>query len=204
MPWARRFGAPGLNFAGRLIRGVTTRVANWPSGLSVGPVSTRAANPYVSGASSHGWSRTTALVAIVTTPPATTRAEVSLTGSGKPSTPMLRTLSARWSIDGAADPNRDPGHVVLGRGRPYGRNQLLAQLGKRQTGEIRRGVGEAPQADLQMLTATLDQAVGEEHHRRPGRQVHLVVGTRRCRTQAEKQVGWSLQEADGPVGLDQQ
>ena len=44
MPWAKRFGGPGT-YLGAPSRGAATRVANWPTGLSVGPVSTRAQNP---------------------------------------------------------------------------------------------------------------------------------------------------------------
>lgn len=51
MPWANRFGGPGTYFAGNDSRGVITLVTSCPSGLSVGPVSTRATNPYASGMS---------------------------------------------------------------------------------------------------------------------------------------------------------
>jgi hypothetical protein len=44
MPCANRFGGPGT-YLGAPRRGAATRVANWPSGLSVGPVSTRAQKP---------------------------------------------------------------------------------------------------------------------------------------------------------------
>jgi hypothetical protein len=52
IPWANRFGGPGTYFAGNGNRGVITLVTSDPSGLSVGPVSTRATNPYASGISS--------------------------------------------------------------------------------------------------------------------------------------------------------
>ena len=45
MPWAKRLGGPATGRAGIPSRGVTTRVTSWPSGLSVGPVSTRATKP---------------------------------------------------------------------------------------------------------------------------------------------------------------
>jgi alkanesulfonate monooxygenase SsuD/methylene tetrahydromethanopterin reductase-like flavin-dependent oxidoreductase (luciferase family) len=45
MPCANRLGGPETGFAGSFNSGVTTRVTNSPSGLSVGPVSTRARNP---------------------------------------------------------------------------------------------------------------------------------------------------------------
>jgi hypothetical protein len=44
IPWAKRFGGTGTCL-GAPSRGAATRVANWPTGLSVGPVSTRAQNP---------------------------------------------------------------------------------------------------------------------------------------------------------------
>src|SRR6185437_15712253 len=50
---------------------------------SVGPVSTRATNPYASGTSSHGWREASVATTSTTTPPATRRAETSLTGFGK-------------------------------------------------------------------------------------------------------------------------
>src|SRR5262249_42868825 len=49
---AKRLGGPGTG-RGRPRRGATSRVASWPSGLNVGPVSTRARNPYASGTVSH-------------------------------------------------------------------------------------------------------------------------------------------------------
>jgi hypothetical protein len=82
MPCANRFGGPGTYFAGSLNRGVRTLVTSCPSGLSVGPVSTRATNPYASGISSQGWSNTIADDAMMRTPPATRRADSSLTGFG--------------------------------------------------------------------------------------------------------------------------
>jgi hypothetical protein len=45
MPWAKRLGGPATGLAATGSRGVITRVTSWPSGLSVGPVSTRATNP---------------------------------------------------------------------------------------------------------------------------------------------------------------
>ena len=44
MAWANRLGGPATS-RGAANRGATTRVASWPSGLRVGPVSTRAQNP---------------------------------------------------------------------------------------------------------------------------------------------------------------
>jgi hypothetical protein len=64
-------------------RGVMTRVESWPSGLSVGPVATRAEKPYVSGRRIQGWSSNTEVEAMATTPAATIRADVSFTGFGK-------------------------------------------------------------------------------------------------------------------------
>ena len=51
IPCANRFGGPGTGFLAPS-RGAITFCAVQPSGLSVGPVSTRAQNPYVSGISS--------------------------------------------------------------------------------------------------------------------------------------------------------
>ena len=45
MPCANRFGGPGTHRGATGSLGVMTRVTSWPSGLSVGPVSTRATNP---------------------------------------------------------------------------------------------------------------------------------------------------------------
>ena len=45
MPWANRLGGPATGRSAMRRRGVTTRVTNCPSGLSVGPVSTRATKP---------------------------------------------------------------------------------------------------------------------------------------------------------------
>ena len=43
MPWAKRLGGPGTDFTGASFGAVAT--ASRPSGLRVGPVSTRAQNP---------------------------------------------------------------------------------------------------------------------------------------------------------------
>ena len=45
MAWANRFGGPATGLGPQGRRGATTRVATWPSGLNVGPVSTRAQKP---------------------------------------------------------------------------------------------------------------------------------------------------------------
>ena len=47
MPWANRFGGPGVSRGSIPARrhGVSTRVTNWPSGLNRGPASTRATKP---------------------------------------------------------------------------------------------------------------------------------------------------------------
>ena len=44
-PWAKRLGGPGTGRLVTLRWGVTTRVTSWPSGLSLGPVATRARKP---------------------------------------------------------------------------------------------------------------------------------------------------------------
>ena len=83
MPWAKRLGGPGTGRGATGSRGVITRVTSCPRGLSVGPVRTRARNPYAITAVSHGCSSTIASALINTTPAATRRADTSLTGSGK-------------------------------------------------------------------------------------------------------------------------
>ena len=45
MAWANRLGGPATSFGSHGRRGATTRLANWPSGLIVGPVSNLAQNP---------------------------------------------------------------------------------------------------------------------------------------------------------------
>ena len=70
--WAKRFGGPGTGLGGPSL-GATTRVASWPSGLRLGPVSTLAQNPYAIGASSQGSSKATAATHMTRTAKATTR-----------------------------------------------------------------------------------------------------------------------------------
>ena len=65
------------------MRGVMTLTANWPRGLSFGPVSTRAINPYVRGTSTHPLPVMRKITDMTTTPPATMRADVSFAGLGK-------------------------------------------------------------------------------------------------------------------------
>ena len=43
---AKRFGGPATNLVGLPKTGTITRVASRPMGLKVGPVATRARNPY--------------------------------------------------------------------------------------------------------------------------------------------------------------
>jgi hypothetical protein len=85
---AKRFGGPATTF-GVPSRGATTRVASWPSGLSVGPVSTRAQKPSASGTSSQCVEVTSANSAISATPPATARAAFSLTVRGNENTSLI-------------------------------------------------------------------------------------------------------------------
>jgi len=84
IPCANRLGGPGTNFGLPRKRGAKTRCANQPSGLSFGPVSTRATNPYAIGTSSQYQpvARTSAQDAATTA--ATVRAAFSFTGFGKP------------------------------------------------------------------------------------------------------------------------
>ncbi len=81
IPWANRFGGPGTGFFGPS-RGATTSIANRPSGLSVGPVSTRAQNPYAIGISSQYQPVASVRITPASTKPATTRAAFSFTGLG--------------------------------------------------------------------------------------------------------------------------
>ena len=86
IPWANLFGGPGTRRCSRLMRGVMICVEILPNGLRNGPVHTRAIKPYVSGKSSHGFPVITKATLMTTAPPATMRAEVSLTGFGNPKT----------------------------------------------------------------------------------------------------------------------
>jgi protein-tyrosine-phosphatase len=104
---AKRLGGPGTRRGGPR-RGATTLVASWPSGLSVGPVSTRAQKPYASGTNIQGLRRPNAATHITTTPPATTRAATSLTGFGKP-----KNLLAPLALDAMGDPLPSPGFQLL-------------------------------------------------------------------------------------------
>ncbi|GIT76456.1 MAG: hypothetical protein Ct9H300mP31_09870 [Acidimicrobiaceae bacterium] len=82
MPWANRLGGPGVSCTAHDRRGRTTRVIRLPSGLSVGPVATRARNPQARTTTSsvHPVARMTTHWS--TTPVATSRAETSSTGCG--------------------------------------------------------------------------------------------------------------------------
>ena len=82
IPCANLFGGPGQYFGFKFNLGTKTRVTNCPSGLKVGPVPTRATNPYVSGIKTQIWSNATIVKLIQTTPAATSRAEYSFTGLG--------------------------------------------------------------------------------------------------------------------------
>ena len=74
---------------------MTTRVTNWPSGLNRGPVSTRARKPYASGTSTHHCLTARKATPWATTPPATNRADVSLTGLGKLNSLRTRKMVVR-------------------------------------------------------------------------------------------------------------
>ena len=87
----------------RFRRGVITRVAIVASGLKVGPAATRAANPYVNATSTMVEFVSRNVVLIKTTPAATSRADVSLTGFGngkrfdmRPSLPLYPTNLVRF------------------------------------------------------------------------------------------------------------
>ena len=84
MNWAKRFGGPATGFFAPS-RGVITFSAAQPTGLSFGPVSTRAQNPYTSGINSQYHAVAMISTTVTRTTPATTRAASSLTGLGKES-----------------------------------------------------------------------------------------------------------------------
>ena len=88
IPWAKRFGGPGTR-RGAPRRGATLFWASQPTGLSFGPVSTRAQKPYASGTSSHSQPVARITTAVVSTTPATTRAAFSFTGFGNPRIPLM-------------------------------------------------------------------------------------------------------------------
>ena len=94
MPWAKRLGGPGVS-TGCPSRGATTRIANQPRGLSRGPASTRPRKPSASGTSSHHQPVTSVSTLIATTPVATVRAALSLTGLGKSKKAMPTIISLR-------------------------------------------------------------------------------------------------------------
>ena len=86
MNWAKRFGGPATGFFAPS-RGAITVCAAQPTGLSFGPVSTRAQNPYTSGINSHYHSVARISTTVTRTTPATTRAAFSLTGLRTESNP---------------------------------------------------------------------------------------------------------------------
>src|SRR5436305_15347832 len=79
--WANRFGGPGTGLRSPS-RGAIRFWAIQPSGLSVGPVSTRAQKPYAIGISSQYQPVARVTMTPTSTTPATTRAAFSLTGLG--------------------------------------------------------------------------------------------------------------------------
>src|SRR6202789_3031999 len=82
--WANRFGGPGTGRA-RPSAGAIRFWAVHPSGLRVGPVRTRAQNPYASGIVSQYQPVINVNALSATTPEATVRAAFSLTGFGNAS-----------------------------------------------------------------------------------------------------------------------
>jgi len=93
---ANRLAGPGEYRCATGSRGVTTVVANLPSGLRVGPVSTRARNPYASTGTSHPCWNATDTTASTATTPATVRADVSLTGFGNENNPFMTTRKSAY------------------------------------------------------------------------------------------------------------
>lgn len=81
-PCAKRFGGPATNLWLIFKAGVTTCVAIRPSGLNFGPANTRAQKPNVRGTNTQPLCVTRKRTLISTTPVATVRADVSLTGLG--------------------------------------------------------------------------------------------------------------------------
>ena len=82
MPCAKRFGGPGTYFGSLPMSFIAARA----SGLSVGPVSTRAQKPYVRGTSSQYQPVAKMRRPATATTPATRRAAFSFTGFGKENT----------------------------------------------------------------------------------------------------------------------
>ena len=78
-------------------RGATTRVAKRPSGLSVGPVSTRATKPYASGMSSQYHEVASVITPVASTTAATTLAAFSLTGLGKENSERITLITSERS-----------------------------------------------------------------------------------------------------------
>ena len=93
---ANRLAAPGAYRGRTARRGVTSLVAIWPRGLSVGPVSARATNPYASTGSSHPCWNAIATTARTATPAATVLAEVSLTGFGNEKSSLMTTRKSGY------------------------------------------------------------------------------------------------------------
>src|SRR5215208_2394521 len=141
MPCAKRFGGPGT-YLGSPSRGAATRVANRPSGLSVGPVSTRAQKPYVSGTSSQYADVRSAASATTITTPATTRAAFSLTGFGNEniaSNCRNPIVFARYSPQPPSEPPLPPpGEVGGGSRADRHRGQVAARGQGANQGRLRR------------------------------------------------------------------
>ena len=200
MPCASRFGGPGENFAGRLIRGVTTRVANWPSGLSFGPVSDPGGEP-VRQRSQHPRLVEDDCARCHRDDAGGNDARRRLVhGIGKSQQAHARNVYLLAVIRTAT---RATSSSAPASGRSVVQ-QPLAELRKREPRQGTGSFGELAQADLQRLQASFDQSVGEQQHRRADGQVHHVIGARLARAEPEQQVRAAFEELDVSVGADQQ
>src|SRR5579864_5251151 len=93
---AKRFAGPGEYRCATCRRGVTRRVATSASGLSFGPVRARATKPYArTGRIQPCWNAIATTASTATTP-ATSRAEVSLTGFGNEKRPRMTTRKSAY------------------------------------------------------------------------------------------------------------
>ena len=96
--WANCLGRPATGFSGFPSIGIINRVARMPNGLRVGPVNTRAVNPYSKGISSQEMSKMTIVKPNTETIVATTRAAYSFTELGKLKMDLLQACSTGYRV----------------------------------------------------------------------------------------------------------
>src|SRR6185437_146060 len=120
--------------------------------------STRATNPYAITAVSHGWSRAIVRTLIRTTPPATRRADTSLTGSGKensraaPSTRLKIQAAGRRRGAPRGDAAAGPIGLLDDQGPLHAEARVLDALA------VGHEAGEHPDALRQGELALVDRA----------------------------------------------